>query len=45
VVGLGCAPKLFAQFLEKTDPAARDAECLERLKPLPPFAGPYGWEP
>jgi pimeloyl-ACP methyl ester carboxylesterase len=45
VVGLGCAPKLFAQFLEKTDPAALDAECLERLKPLPPFAGPYGWEP
>lgn len=45
VVGLGCAPKLFAQFLEKADPKALDAECLERLKPLPPFAGPYGWEP
>jgi pimeloyl-ACP methyl ester carboxylesterase len=45
VVGLGCAPKLFAQFLEKTDPAALDAECLARLKPLPPFSGPYGWEP
>lgn len=45
VVGLGCAPKLFAQFLEKADPAALDAKCLERLKPLSPFAGPYGWEP
>jgi pimeloyl-ACP methyl ester carboxylesterase len=45
VVGLGCAPKLFAQFLEKTDAKTLDAECLQRLKPLPPFAGPYGWEP
>lgn len=45
VVGLGCAPKLFAQFLEKADAKALDAGCLERLKPLPPFAGPYGWEP
>lgn len=45
VVGLGCAPKLFAQFLEKLDPSGLDAECLQRLKPLPPFAGPYGWEP
>ena len=45
VIGLGCAPKLFAQFLEKADPSALDAECLQRLKPLPPFAGPYGWEP
>ena len=45
VVGLGCAPKLFAQFLEKLDPSGLDADCIERLKPLPPFAGPYGWEP
>ncbi|MCK7592460.1 alpha/beta hydrolase [Pseudomarimonas salicorniae] len=45
VLGLGCAPKLLAQFIEKADPAALDAACLERLKPLPPFAGPYGWEP
>jgi len=45
VVGLGCMPKLFAQFVEAADASKLDATCLERLKPLPPFAGPYGWEP
>lgn len=45
VVGLGCMPKLFAQFVETADASKLDAACLERLKPLPPFAGPYGWEP
>lgn len=45
VVGLGCAPKLFAQFIEKADARKLDAACLDRLRPLPPFAGVYGWEP
>ena len=45
VVGLGCMPKLFAQFVEKPDPKALDASCLDRLRPLPPFTGPHGWEP
>lgn len=45
VIGIGCMPKLFAQFIENTDPAALDAECLQRLQPQPPFAGAYGWEP
>lgn len=45
VVSLGCAPKLFAQFIEQADAHALDATCLDRLKPLPPFAGAYGWEP
>jgi fermentation-respiration switch protein FrsA (DUF1100 family) len=45
VVGLGCMPKLFAQFVETADAGKLDASCLDRLKPLPPFAGPYGWEP
>lgn len=45
VVGLGCMPKLFAQFVETADASKLDASCLDRLKPLPPFAGPYGWEP
>jgi len=45
VVGLGCAPKLFAQFIESANAASLDASCLKRLKPLPPFAGAYGWEP
>jgi pimeloyl-ACP methyl ester carboxylesterase len=45
VLGTGCMPKLFAQFVERADAEALDASCLKRLKPLPPFAGAYGWEP
>jgi pimeloyl-ACP methyl ester carboxylesterase len=45
VLGLGCMPKLFAQFVESADAGALDAGCLQRLKPTPPFAGVYGWEP
>ena len=45
VLGAGCMPKLFAQFLETADAKALDASCLERLVPMPPFAGAYGWEP
>jgi len=45
VLGTGCMPKLFAQFVESTDAKALDARCLERLSAQPPFAGNYGWEP
>lgn len=45
VIGSGCMPELFAQFLESADAQALDAECLQRLQPTPPFAGLYGWEP
>ena len=45
VLGAGCMPKLFAQFIETTDARALDASCLERLSAQPPFAGNYGWEP
>jgi pimeloyl-ACP methyl ester carboxylesterase len=45
VLGVGCMPKLFAQFVERADAAGLDAGCLERLAPTPPFAGNYGWEP
>jgi len=45
VLGIGCMPKLFAQFVESADAKALDASCLQRLKPTPPFAGNYGWEP
>jgi len=45
VLGVGCMPKLFAQFVERADAQALDASCLKRLQPLPPFAGNYGWEP
>src|SRR5690554_489371 len=45
VIGTGCMPKLFAQFVERADAADIDAGCLDRLVPAPPFAGYYGWEP
>lgn len=45
VLGAGCMPKLFAQFVESADAKALDVKCLQRLKPTPPFAGHYGWEP
>jgi pimeloyl-ACP methyl ester carboxylesterase len=33
---LGCIPDLIADFLERLDPSALDASCLERLT-RPPF--------
>ena len=45
VLGIGCMPKLFAQFVESAQVRALNAGCLGRLKPTPPFAGNYGWEP
>ena len=45
VIGTGCMPELFAQFLETADAKALDADCLSRLRATPPFAGHYGWEP
>ncbi len=45
VLGAGCMPKLFAQFIEGADAKVLDAACLQRLQPTPPFAGDYGWEP
>src|SRR3970040_2839887 len=45
VLGIGCMPKLYAQFVESADATALDADCLQRLKTTPPFAGTYGWGP
>jgi pimeloyl-ACP methyl ester carboxylesterase len=45
VIGTGCMPKLFAQFLESGSAKSLDTECLKRLSATPPFAGNYGWEP
>ena len=45
VLGIGCMPKLFAQFIETAEARALDATCLQRLSAQPPFAGSYGWEP
>ncbi len=45
VLTTGCMPKLFARYLETADAKGLDAACLKRLRPSPPFAGNYGWEP
>ena len=45
VLPAGCMPSLAAQFIESADASTLDASCLERLHPVPPFAGTYGWEP
>lgn len=45
VLGIGCMPKLFAQFVEAADVTVIDDSCLQRLKAAPPFAGNFGWEP
>jgi len=45
VIGIGCMPKLLAQFIETADAKSLDAACLDRLSAQPPFAGYYGWEP
>ena len=45
VIGAGCMPKLFAQFIEKADAAALDAKCLDQLAYVPPFTSFNGWEP
>ncbi|MDQ2701687.1 MAG: alpha/beta hydrolase [Pseudomonadota bacterium] len=45
VIGAGCMPKLFAQFLETTDAKALDGKCLDDLAYVPPFTSFNGWEP
>ena len=45
VIGAGCMPKLFTQFVEKADAKALDAECLDHLAYVPPFTSFNGWEP
>ena len=45
VIGTGCMPKLFAQFVEKADPKALDAKCLDTLAHVPPFTSFNGWNP
>ncbi len=45
VIGAGCMPKLFAQFLDKADAKALDAKCLDSLAYTPPFTSFNGWEP
>lgn len=45
VIGAGCMPKLFAQFVEKADARALDGKCLDKLSYTPPFTSFNGWEP
>lgn len=45
VLGAGCLPKLFAQFIQNTDAAALQAGCLDTLPYAPPFTGYNGWTP
>jgi pimeloyl-ACP methyl ester carboxylesterase len=45
VLPVGCTPRLVARFVEKLDPQALEADCLDTLPRLTPFAGFYGWEP
>ena len=45
VIGAGCMPKLFAQFIEKADAKSLDAKCLDKLAYVPPFTSYNGWEP
>jgi len=45
VIGVGCAPKLIARFVDTADAKALDASCLDHLAYAAPFAGFYGWEP
>ena len=45
VIGAGCMPKLFTQFIEKADAKALDGACLDKLNYVPPFTSFNGWEP
>ena len=45
VFGVGCTPRLVADFVNQADAGGLDGRCLDTLTYTPPFAGPYGWEP
>jgi pimeloyl-ACP methyl ester carboxylesterase len=45
VLGVGCTPRLFADFMNQADVGKLDGRCLDTLTYTPPFAGPYGWGP
>ena len=44
-LGIGCMPKLMAQFIDGADAKKLDTKCLAKLPYTPPFTGFYGWEP
>ncbi len=45
VIGVGCMPKLFAQFVEKADAKSLDGKCLDQLNYVAPFTSFNGSEP
>lgn len=45
VIGAGCMPKLFTQFIEKADAKALDGKCLDSLAYAAPFTSFNGAEP
>lgn len=45
VIGVGCMPRLFAQFVDTADAGALDGSCLDTLAYAAPFTGYNGWEP
>lgn len=45
VTGIGCMPRVVAQFVRAADPGALDATCLEELEPPPFFVSFAGPEP
>jgi pimeloyl-ACP methyl ester carboxylesterase len=45
VMRVGCVPRLMAEFVARADATGLDAGCLDQLTYVPPFTGPYGWEP
>lgn len=45
VIGAGCMPKLFAQFIDTANAKSLDAKCLATLPYTPPFTSFNGWEP
>jgi len=45
VMGVGCGPRLVAEFIAAANAKALDGRCLEQLQYSPPFGGSYGWDP
>jgi pimeloyl-ACP methyl ester carboxylesterase len=45
VMGVGCSPRLIADFIASADARALDGACLEQLQYAPPFTGAHGWGP
>jgi pimeloyl-ACP methyl ester carboxylesterase len=45
VMGVGCTPRLLADFISRADARRLDARCLDQLQYAPPFTGAYGWGP